>query len=159
MSIEHIQLDVQPVISKVIQNWEVRISESVNSAMHYARWQRFPNETGGVLVGTIDIQHKVVQVADLIPSPPDSVEWPTMYIRGSENLRDQIEQKFILSGGDLRYVGEWHTHPQGHSNEPSRQDLEAHQYLVEQMAADGLPGVVLIKGENHEPYVLLDWKP
>lgn len=155
VSIEHIQLNAQPVIGKIIRDWEVRISESVNRAMHHARQQRFPNETGGVLLGTIDIQHKVVQIADLIPSPPDSVEWPTMYIRGSENLRNQIDRKFVLSGRDLRYVGEWHTHPRGHTSEPSKLDLEAHRYLTEQMAAEGLPGIVIILGDDYEPCVLL----
>lgn len=159
LSIEHIQARVKPIICNSINDWDVRLSEGVIEKMREARQQRLPNETGGVLLGSIHVQYKVVQIVDLIFSPPDSVEWPTMYIRGSEDLRNQIDRKSGLSGGDLRYVGEWHTHPRGHTSEPSRLDLEAHLYLTEQMAAEGLPGIILIQGEDYDPYILLDWIP
>ena len=39
---------------------------------------------GGVLIGVYDLQRQVVYVVDTIPSPPDSAEWPTLYIGGCE---------------------------------------------------------------------------
>ena len=155
LSVQHIPVQVKPVICSLIDDWNVHISQNVIDKMREVRQQKLPNETGGVLLGMVHVPYKVVQIVDLILSPSDSIEWPTMYVRGSEDLRDQIDRKSALSGGDLRYVGEWHTHPLGHTSKPSKLDLEAHRYLTDQMAAQGLPGIVIIQGDDYEPFVLL----
>ena len=79
--------------------------------VYKTRVEKLPNETGGVLVGTYDMQRKIVYVVDCLLSPPDSEEWPTVYIRGSQGLKAQIEKIKKITDGQLNYVGEWHFSP------------------------------------------------
>ena len=56
---------------------------------------KLPNETGGVLVGSLDLERKIAYVIDTVPSPPDSEEWPTVYIRGCRGLRRQVDLMLV----------------------------------------------------------------
>ena len=68
------------------------------------RKKKLPNETGGVLLA-LDHESRRAYVVDTIPSPPDSKEWPTLYIRGSEQLREEMERVTTLTVGNLEYIG------------------------------------------------------
>ena len=57
--------------------------------VYAARIKKLPNETGGILVGTYDMQRKIVYVVDCLLAPPDSEEWPTGFIRGFQGLNSQ----------------------------------------------------------------------
>jgi hypothetical protein len=46
------------------------------------------------------------------------------------------------------YIGEWHSHPPGHSASPSRHDIEQLIHLALGMFDDGLPAIQLIVGEH-----------
>jgi hypothetical protein len=48
----------------------------------------------------------------------------------------------------VRYLGEWHSHPRGHSAAPSRDDFYQLVYLATGMADEGLPALQLIVGEG-----------
>ena len=52
--------------------WTLCTDEEVMDKVYKARAEKLPNETGGVLVGTYDMQRKIVYVVDCLPSPPDS---------------------------------------------------------------------------------------
>jgi integrative and conjugative element protein (TIGR02256 family) len=159
LSIQHIDIPVQPTHTNEVNGWEIHILEGVVTKMGKLRTENLPNETGGVLLGNFNVHRKIVHIADLLPSPPDSIQWPNMYIRGSRHLGEEIARKQALSGNDLRYVGEWHTHPFGNNGTPSTRDHEAHQYLIKHMAAEGLPGIVVILGDSTQPFILLDSAP
>jgi integrative and conjugative element protein (TIGR02256 family) len=92
----------------------------------------------------------------VLPSPPDSIEWPTEYIRGIEDLREKVDAVSRLTAGDLVYVGEWHSHPDGYSSQPSEDDIKAHQWLTNQMSTEGLPGLIVIQGEQRDPHFLIE---
>lgn len=63
-------------------------------------------------------------------------------------LRQEARHR-LLEGKDMvGYVGEWHSHPPGHSASPSRHDLVQLVHLALGMADDGLPAVQLIVGEQ-----------
>ena len=46
------------------------------------------------------------------------------------------------------YAGEWHSHPQGHSANASRDDIIQLVDLAVAMVEDGLPALQLIVGEG-----------
>ena len=46
------------------------------------------------------------------------------------------------------YVGEWHSHPKGVPATPSGLDVVLLAHLAAVLAADGVPGVMLIVGER-----------
>jgi hypothetical protein len=87
-------------------------------------------------------------VVDTIVSPPDSIEWPNVYIRGCRGLKTKIEQVKKITLNRFTYVGEWHSHSTGIGCEPSLDDKKAYSWLSESMSADGLPPLMLIAGDK-----------
>ncbi|MEZ4750946.1 MAG: Mov34/MPN/PAD-1 family protein [Bdellovibrionota bacterium] len=137
-----------PVIRVAKGDWEIRTDQVFLDKVFAQRVARLPNETGGVLVGSFDNDRKLIYVVDMLPSPPDSIEWPTSYIRGYAGLRDQITSIQRRTLSNLSYVGEWHSHPQSHPSNASADDLAALTILADNMKAESLPAVMLIVGEN-----------
>lgn len=90
----------------------------------------------------------MLYVLDAIPSPPDSEEWPTLYIRGCRGLVRRVREISAQTDGMLGYAGEWHSHPDGHGNAPSEVDRRAFAKLTTMMAPDALPAVMLIAAEQ-----------
>ncbi|HKS75685.1 MAG TPA: Mov34/MPN/PAD-1 family protein, partial [Terriglobales bacterium] len=124
------------------------IDEGVLERLRQMRQQGFPNETGGVLLGYYDFNIKALVVVTGLPPPPDSKASPTSFERGIEGLAEAVNEVSARTAGIVRYIGEWHSHPPGHSASPSRDDLVQLAYLALGMADDGLPAVQLIVGEK-----------
>lgn len=133
--------------------WTIRTDQWLMNKVMHAREAKLPNETGGVLIGSFDMQRKIIYVVDVLPSPPDSKEWPTVYIRGCHGLSDAVESVKRVTAGMLQYVGEWHSHPKGCSSRPSQDDRRAFSWLVEHMVTTGLAALMLIVGEDLRFYL------
>ncbi len=154
LSVEHLKVAPSEVVECEAGEWTVVTDRSLLDKIANARLQKLPNETGGILVGAHDIERKILYVVDVIPSPPDSTEWPNLYIRGSEGLARRVEEIGQITDGQLGCLGEWHSHPRGHMTSPSTDDRKAFAWLQEHMDVDGLPAVMLIIGErDHAWYV------
>ena len=135
---------VRNSITCKIGNWTLCTDEGFIDKVHEARANKLPNETGGVLVGSYDMQRKIVYVVDCLLSPPDSEEWPTHYIRGCQGLRSQVEKIQEITENQLEYVGEWHSHPPNCSVKPSPDDRKVFEWISDHMIVDGLPPLMLI---------------
>lgn len=137
-----------PELTKVrsirCKDWTVRIDGWFVAKLAKLRADKLPNETGGVLLGHFDTHSRICSLVDVLPSPPDSSEWPTNYIRGVEGLSDLVADAEIATLGQIGYAGEWHSHPRGCPATPSRDDLKAYTWLCEHMNAEALPGLMLI---------------
>jgi proteasome lid subunit RPN8/RPN11 len=132
----------------VVDDWTVVTDDGFLSKLMDCRRARLPNETGGVLLGALDLQRKIVYVVDALPSPADSEEYPTHYIRGSQGLRTQVEESARKTGDQLQYVGEWHSHPDGYGATPSGDDAQVLAWVRDDLERDGLPAVMLIASEG-----------
>jgi len=130
-----------------VGEWTVSVSQWVLWSMREQRSTRQPNETGGVLVGAFDTERRRVYVVYHIPSPPDSDEWPTAYRRGIEGLQEQLSEIDRRTAGQLEYVGEWHSHPDGASTQASDDDIVLFEWLSDHRQMDGLPAVMAIVGD------------
>jgi hypothetical protein len=148
-NVKRIDVVVNATIRYQIGEWTVVIDIHTIDKVHHIRDEKLPNETGGVLIGSFDLERKIIYIADVVPSPPDSEEWPTLYIRGSKGLKDRIEDISQKTFGMLGYIGEWHTHPDGISTAPSNDDLKVFAWLTEWMDRDGLPATMMIIGNNN----------
>lgn len=137
-----------PALQVGIEGWQIQTDEAFVQKIVRYRKNRLPKETGGVLVGGFDQQNRIVYLVDVIPSPPDSEEWPTLYIRGKQGLEGAVTQVRERTDGQLQYMGEWHSHPKGHSTEPSTDDRRVLDWLATHTARDGNPPVMLIVGEK-----------
>ena len=58
-------------------DWVIYTDEWLIAKIYKAREGKLPNETGGVLVGSFDMQRRIIYVVETLLSPPDSKEWPT----------------------------------------------------------------------------------
>ena len=147
ISVQRYSFPVKNSIKCKIGEWTLCTDEGFIDKVHEARANKLPNETGGVLVGSYDMQRKIVYVVDFLPSPPDSKEWPTLYIRGCRGLPSKIEKIQQVTVNQLRYVGEWHSHPAACSVKPSHDDKQVFDWLSDLMKIDGLPPLMLIVGD------------
>ena len=129
-------------------DWTLVIDSHIENRLQELRESKLPNETGGVLIGAYDLKRRIVYVVDTVPSPPDSKEWPTLYIRGSEGLSKDVQRIKDDSGAQLEYVGEWHSHPRQCSCAPSNDDLQVFAWLTENMDSAGLPALMAIIGDT-----------
>lgn len=128
-------------------DWTVIIDKELLIRLHDLRQRKIPLETGGVLLGSFDLERSVIYIVDTIPSPPDSDEWPTLYIRGKRGLGPQVAEVTKKTDGMLEYIGEWHSHPLGIGTIPSSDDLTVFSWIAEWMGRDGLPALMMIVGD------------
>ncbi|BAO28297.1 ThiF family adenylyltransferase [Sulfuritalea hydrogenivorans] len=128
--------------------FDLFIDAGVEHQLRDRRTKGFPNETGGVLLGYYDFNIGAVVVVAGFPAPPDSKSSPGSFERGIAGLAEAVNEASRRTAGIVGYIGEWHSHPPGHSASPSRDDLMQLVHLALGMADDGLPGVQLIIGEH-----------
>jgi len=144
------RVDVAPSIVHrlILGNWTVALDELLVATLYRARSAKLPNETGGVLLGAHDLEHRTVHLTVGLPSPADSTEWPNLYIRGARDLSRKVAIYERRTDGMLGYVGEWHSHPSGSSSSPSTLDRQALANVAVELGADGLPALTLIVGDK-----------
>ena len=86
-------------------------------------------ETGGHLFGERNDVAKVIWVSDVSGPPPDSKASPGGFICGVEGVVELAEQRSRFSRRSVKFVGMWHTHPNGTPN-PSPKDRDAMHGIV-----------------------------
>jgi hypothetical protein len=150
-----IDVTVSPVSRRVLGAWTVLYDDQLLETIQLLRAERLPKETGGILVGSFDVERRIIYVVDTIPSPVDSEERRTLYIRGCEGLQEQLAHTRQQTFDQLEYVGEWHSHPDGVDCLPSGDDLNVLSWLTTHKDADGVPGVMMIACERDQLAILL----
>lgn len=122
--------------------------EGLELELRDLRMRSLPSETGGVLLGYYDFNISAVFVVAALPAPIDSKASPVSFERGVAGLTESVAEASRRTAGMVRYVGEWHSHPRGHSAAPSTDDMVQLVHLTLGMSDDGLPAVQLIVGET-----------
>lgn len=147
-SVVRVPVRVGDVTEGAVGDWTVAVSHDLLREIDRQRSRRLPRETGGVLLGTTDLVRRRLYVVAHVPSPPDSEEWPTAYVRGIEGLPETLAAAAAATGGQVAYLGEWHSHPAGAALRPSADDARLFAWLADHLAQDGLPALMLIAGEG-----------
>jgi integrative and conjugative element protein (TIGR02256 family) len=148
MNVQSYDVETSPVLEMEINGWRVCTDEIFSGKLKKYRRAKLPNETGGVLVGSFDHDKRIVYLVDVIPSPKDSDEWPTHYIRGTQGLEKAVSEASIRTDHQLRYVGEWHSHPDGFTTHPSGDDKQVFRWLSDHAARDSNPAIMIIVGQK-----------
>ena len=105
------------------ERWQVRMKQGLLENMKQEMGLAMPAETGGVFIGCVNYKTKTIHVTDIITAPPDSKADTCCFFRGISGLPEKVNEINKLSGNQLGYVGEWHTHPFG-PNELSTTDYK-----------------------------------
>lgn len=115
---------IQPLAVMAAVNdpqWQLRFAYGILNDLKTQMQQASPNETGGTLVGCANYKTKTIHVTDTIAAPPDSTANEVCFCRGKEGLVEVVQHINDKTGGQLGYIGEWHSHPDG-PNGMSRKD-------------------------------------
>ena len=147
-SVTRIGIPVEEVARHEHNGWGFVVDCGVLARAATHRRERLPNETGGVLIGYFDVPRKTVYVVDALSAPKDSVEHKTAFVRGYAGLREELDGIEVRSGGQVSYVGEWHSHASGVRVGMSQDDAVLLATIGEEMQMDGWPGVMMIVGEG-----------
>ncbi|NAP06946.1 JAB domain-containing protein [Pseudomonas sp. BS3767] len=129
-------------------DFRVFIDHGVEHQLRVLRNEGFPNETGGILLGYYDFNIGAAVVVAGLPASPDSQGTPHSFKRGVVGQVEALKEAAERTGGMVSYIGDWHSHPPGHSAAPSQHDLIQLAHLALGMADDGLPAIQLIVGER-----------
>ena len=113
-------------------------------------------ESGGILLGTVH-DHGMLITHATVPSRFDR-QLPMFLSREARGHRAVAQRMWRASGGIVRYLGDWHTHPEDDPS-PSGIDLrEWHQLAL--LRNDGRPALSVIVGrrEMHVELMFADAK-
>lgn len=133
-------------IHQCISGWNVSYPFTIVEDLRNWRTQKLPNETGGVLLGVLDRDTRSIGVAYAVPAPSDSLERPSEFIRGVGGVSRVVDLAEKRSAGQLRYLGEWHSHPPRQPPIPSGADLEQIVQLALWSELESQPALSMIVG-------------
>ena len=127
--------------------WSIRIPDDQIEKMRAHRANAAPNETGGYIYGTWDLNDHSIVVA-LVTDPPKKADGSPIGLDLSPAGMSQPERELLAAtGGRLMPLGTWHSHP-GESAQPSAIDEATYGRLVAESTNPARPAAVLIIAEQ-----------
>lgn len=82
-----------------------------------------PNETDGMLLGWSNPDENLVAVATVVGPGPTATHLPTRFVPDGTWQQTHLEHVYSATGGQVTFVGDWHSHPSGGFG-MSRQDRQ-----------------------------------
>lgn len=79
-----------------------------------------------------------------------------MYIRGVKGLQKKRADIVSRTGGNLDYLGEWHSHPPGVETRPSPDDRKVFDWIGDHLIGEGQPPVMIICGDGGKARVFVE---
>lgn len=146
---------VLPVQKIALGSWTVTYDEGLVGQVAALRTECLPHETGGVLLGITDTGRRSVHIVTALPAPRDSSGSVTTFKRGVSGLAAAVKEATERSLHQVRYVGEWHSHPRGSSTRPSSTDIRQLCWLTDELDSEGVPALMAIAGDYDQLSVML----
>ncbi|RYF48471.1 MAG: hypothetical protein EOO39_46900 [Cytophagaceae bacterium] len=104
-----------------MSDFSVFVSDALQAKIKWLANQQYPREYGGILTG---LKTSVGWVLVDVEVPDDWQASPTQFTRQVDRLNAYLSQLYTISEGQLHYLGEWHSHPDG-STTYSQQDARS----------------------------------
>ncbi|NIJ46583.1 integrative and conjugative element protein (TIGR02256 family) [Wenyingzhuangia heitensis] len=118
-----------------IQEYEYYILNDINSAIHISKSVlkrieeetkfHYPKEFGGVFIGYKSDLHFII--TDIL-IPDQYKNGQTIFIREPGTLNERLSEIHKMTNGEIEYLGEWHSHPNGPTT-PSSTDINAMEII------------------------------
>jgi hypothetical protein len=131
-----------------LDGWRIAISKNVVTGIGDARAVAGKMETGGILIGSWDRHLRKGWIVAHQDPPPDSEHSPTSFVRGSVGVYRSLASISEATAANLGYIGEWHTHPNGHSNQASSDDALLMRWIGTDVQYNDVPALMMIGGDN-----------
>jgi hypothetical protein len=131
-----------------LDGWQIAISKNVLDGIRDARRAAGRLETGGILVGGWDRSLRKGWIVAHQDPPPDSEHSHTGFVRGSVGVYRSLSAIEQATAANLGYVGEWHTHPPGHSSQASSDDALLMRWIGNEVQYNDVPALMMIGGEG-----------
>jgi len=142
------EIPVAKVFTVTSNGWTIKYDAAFLDKLKRARSAALPNEIGGSIVGVTDLKARTLVIVDVLPTPPDSKSSPVHFIRGEEGQQTELEKVLERTARVVDYLGEWHSHPDGVSAQPSKEDESLLNTVHRKMSAEGLPALMVIVAKN-----------
>lgn len=126
---------------------QIYISDAVEKEIQAMADTSPYKETGGCLFGSYDRDYNSIYVYYMVSAPKDSVHNPSSFVRGFKGLTTEYERITKLTYHQVRYLGEWHSHP-NMPNTPSDTDKKQFEELWKEQQLQDLPFIQMIHGNN-----------
>ncbi|MEL7392439.1 MAG: Mov34/MPN/PAD-1 family protein [Pseudomonadota bacterium] len=130
------------------EDWDIAWSDDLIEKLAAERAQELPNETGGILLGMVDFEKRLMRICAAIGAPPDSVKRPHYFERGYTGLEARLKEIGDTTAGQLRYLGEWHSHPKNVPARPSADDEKLFLALADLFEATCEPHIMAIISDS-----------
>jgi integrative and conjugative element protein (TIGR02256 family) len=153
-AVEALAFNPQPVTRVQAGGWKITLDDGLIRRIMEMREAKLPNETGGILFGVVDVPEKSIHIVSAAPAPPDSKETRTGFTRGTAGVQESIDTVSERMKGQVRYIGEWHSHPPRVAASPSATDVVQIDWLAALFDMDTLPALMLIAGDSGVSVVL-----
>ncbi|WP_084144606.1 Mov34/MPN/PAD-1 family protein [Ferrimonas kyonanensis] len=131
------------------RTWSVRVLGGLADELSEQRRTCLPFETGGVLVGHIDLLNLTIYVCSAQSLAPSEQPTPTSFVLDQAALSGVNEELLQGSEGYLQVLGTWHSHP--HSSRPSSTDLTTMRELSDSWGLEVV--LMLIVGEEGMEFI------
>tara|TARA_R110001599_G_scaffold830_7_gene4178 strand:- start:10523 stop:12829 length:2307 start_codon:yes stop_codon:yes gene_type:complete len=148
--------EMPPMVRFQANDWTITFDDGLVHRIREMRQAHLPAETGGVVIGVVDIPQKHIQLIEAACPPGDSRGTPSGFVRGVEGVSEYLKDVEKRTQGNARYVGEWHSHPEGASTRPSAIDLRQIDWLASICEIESLPALMLIVGDDDIRVVFAD---
>lgn len=133
--------------TEVLSGIRIYISDAVEKEIQTMTDASPDKETGGCLFGSYDRDHNTIYVYYMVSAPEDSIHGPISFVRGFKGLTEEYERITKVTYHQVRYLGEWHSHP-NMPNTPSETDKKQFEELWMEQQSQDLPFVQMIYGNN-----------
>lgn len=132
----------------------IEIQASVFNQIQLQAEAEYPNENGGMLAGRYSVDRHTVYIEKVIV-PVEKLTSRTTFKRKAKGL-EKVWEQLVKDG--LRYVGEWHSHPNG-STQYSNTDLTAMVDIEKEVTiANPLLLIVGVRGDGLSAHTFYCYK-
>jgi integrative and conjugative element protein (TIGR02256 family) len=121
------------------------VKKKVLLLMKEEGWKKFPNETGGILLGYRKDRSAVV--TQLVGPGPLAKHEQFGFTPDYGFHMSEVDRIFVESEGTEIYLGDWHTHPKG-STELSDLDIKCLDTVAKYKEAYNPNPLMLVLGGN-----------
>ncbi|WP_205393039.1 Mov34/MPN/PAD-1 family protein [Xanthomonas hydrangeae] len=108
------------------------------------------SEAGGILIG--ETRPESLAVTEVTTPQTNDRRGRFFFNRQSDGHQQPVQIRWQESGGELDYIGEWHTHPEVH---PSPSFIDKAGWILRSLKA-GRPLLVVIVGQEKNYVALQD---